>query len=226
MYLHVCSCMCEVWGAWMCVHRWGRVRCGCQRQRDRAIHNFAVSAAAAIQVHPLSAMRHCQTQSCYNDWINWKRHLMSRSVIAPEHHHWSSAEQLCQQHPHHRRQLALWRAGSVRLLVRTAAAAGVRGAGRRGSQQEWGGGGRVDEGVGRWEKRGEERRSERRRGGGGARPGCPIWLWMSSMLISAGEAQHRVSAGSQWWLPESEQAPSQPWLRAEKGKMRSSSWEL
>lgn len=71
----------------------------------------------------------------------------------------------------------------------------------------------------------EERRRWRNREGG-ARSGCPIWLWMSSMLISAREAQHRVSAGSQRWLPESEQAPSQPWLRAEKGKMRSSSCEL
>lgn len=32
-----------------------------------------------------------------------------------------------------------------------------------------------------------EGEEERRGGGGGegARPGCPIWLWMSSMLISA-----------------------------------------
>lgn len=80
----------------------------------------------------------------------------------------------------------------------------------------------MDVGVGRWERTRQERREEGGEGRG-ARPGCPIWLWMSSMLISAREAKHRVSAGSQWWLPESEQAPSQPWLRAEKGKMRSSS---
>lgn len=57
-------------------------------------------------------------------------------------------------------------------------------------------------------------------------PGCPIWLWTSSVLRSVWECQRRLSAGSQRWLPESEQAPPRPWLKAEKGKMRSSSWEL
>lgn len=57
-------------------------------------------------------------------------------------------------------------------------------------------------------------------------PGCPIWLWTGSVLRSVWECQRRLSAGSQRWLPESEQAPPRPWLKAEKGKMRSSSWEL
>lgn len=74
----------------------------------------------------------------------------------------------------------------------------------------------------------------RERGGGGrgeeaewgVMPGCPIWLWTSCVLRSVWGCQRRLSAGSQRWLPESEQAPPRPWLKAEKEKMRSSSWEL
>lgn len=80
------------------------------------------------------------------------------------------------------------------------------------------GGGRERGGGGGSEK--ERKRS------GGVMPGCPIWLWTSSVLRSVWECQRRLSAGSQRWLPESEQAPPRPWLKAEKGRTRSSSWEL
>lgn len=43
-----------------------------------------------------------------------------------------------------------------------------------------------------------------------------VWPWISYMLISIGERSQRR-------LPESEQAPLQPWLKVEKERMKSSS---
>lgn len=93
---------------------------------------------------------------CYTSEHHHHHHRQHSS----HHHHYHQQQQQRRQHHHHHHpnwELVLRRPGSERPLpVRTAAA----GVGSRGREA---GGGRVDGGVGRWER--ERRRRRRRRRG-------------------------------------------------------------